>query len=779
MATSDPDGVTFLGVRHHSPACARLVAATIAALRPAYVLVEGPVDLNDRLDELLLGHELPIAVFTAYRDSGRRHASWSPFCGYSPEWVALTEGRAAGAEVRFIDLPAWHPAFARRANRYADADQRYADAVARLCATLAVDNVDALWDHLFEIGSDDGLAERLATYFDLLRGESEAGEDDAAREAYMARWVRAARSRAGGRPVLVVTGGFHRPALIRLVDAAPPAGSAAGADVDDAGWPAVPAPDPGAVASSYLVPYSFKRLDAFDGYQSGMPSPAYYQRLWEDGPERAADALVETVATRLRARRQPVSTADLVAARTMAGGLARLRGHAHPARVDVLDGLVSALVSDALDEPLPWTARGRLAAGTHPAVVEMVAALSGRRTGRLHPDTPLPPLVRDVEVELRRHGVDLSADLDLDLTDPADLDRSRLLHRLRLLGVAGHVRERGPRVGADVVLSEHWSARPAPDRLSELIEAGGYGPTVLDAVTARVEERISLVAGDVDALAVLLFDTALGGLRAHSTRALAAIAEAVGAVTELRALGRALAVALGLWRHDRLLGSAGAAPLGAVVTAAVDRALWLAEGVHGATAPADPGRLAALVAVRDALRYAGPTLGIDAAPALAVAARIAADPTAPPDLRGAALGLRWSLGAGGDAARAVRAVAAPTVLGDWLAGLFALAREEVVDGDRALLAVLDGLLAAMSPHDFLVALPALRQAFGWFPPREREAVARHVIDLRGAADPARTLLRLDADPLLVARARALDARVDALLAREGLLSDGPDPHGGP
>ncbi|MEV0807722.1 DUF5682 family protein [Micromonospora sp. NPDC050200] len=767
MATTDPAGVTFLGVRHHSPACARLVAATVEALRPAYVLVEGPADLNDRLDELLLDHELPIAVFTAYRDAGRRHASWSPFCAYSPEWVALTAGRAAGADVRFIDLPAWHPAFARRSNRYADADQRYAEAVARLCATLAVDNVDALWDHLFEIGPDEGISHRLAAYFDLLRGESEAGEDDAAREAYMSRWVRAARARAGGRPVLVVTGGFHRPALVRLVADGP----------GEAGWPEVPAPDRDAVAGSYLVPYSFKRLDAFDGYQSGMPSPGYYQRLWEDGPQRAADGLVETIATRLRQRRQPVSTADLIAARTMAGGLARLRGHAHPARTDVLDGLVSALVSDALDQPLPWASRGRLAAGTHPAVVEMVAALGGDRTGRLHPQTPLPPLVRDVDAELDRHGISLDADLQLDLTDAADLDRSRLLHRLRLLGVPGHVRDGGPTVGAQAVLTERWSARPAPDRLAEVIEAGGYGPTVLDAATALVEERITLTGGDVAELATLLFDTALAGLREHSARALATLAGAVGAVTELPALGRALAVALGLWRHDRLLGSAGAASLAAVIVAAVDRALWLAEGVHAATAPADRGRLAALVAVRDALRYAGPELGIDAGPALAVMGRITGDPTAPPDLRGAALGFGWSLGGEEDPVRAVRAVAAPTVLGDWLAGLFALAREEVVDGDRTLIGVLDGLLGAMTAADFLVALPALRQAFGWFPPREREAVARHVLELHGASRSARTLLRLDADPVLVARARALDAEVDALLTREGLRSDGPDQEG--
>ncbi|MEU8091179.1 DUF5682 family protein [Micromonospora chalcea] len=757
-----PGGVTFLGVRHHSPACARLVAATVARLRPAYVLVEGPADLNGRMDELLGDHELPIAVFTAHRDGNRRHASWSPFCAYSPEWVALTAGREVGAQLRFIDLPAWHPALSGRANRYADADQRYAEAVRRLCATLAVDNVDALWDHLFEIGPDDGLAERLDTYFDVLRGESAAGEDDTAREAYMARWVRAARRRAAGRPVLVVTGGFHRPALVRLTAGAGDDGP------EDEDWPEVPAPAPDAVAGSYLVPYSFRRLDAFVGYQSGMPSPAYYQRVWEDGPRRAAEALTEAVAARLRARRQPVSTADLIAARTMAGGLARLRGHAHPGRVDVLDALVSALVTDALDQPLPWATRGTLAPGAHPVVVEMVAALSGDQVGRLHPDTPLPPLVHDVDAELARHRIDPQETVELDLTVSGDLARSRLLHRLRLLDVPGHSRESGPRVGADALLTERWTPAPSADRLARVIEAGGYGPTVTDAVTARIEERMTLLGADVDALATTLFDTALAGLTEHSTRTLTAITRATGTVTDLRALGRALAVALALWRHDRLLGSAGTAPLGALITAAVRRALWLVEGVRATAAPADPGRLAALVAVRDAIRHAGPALGLDRDGALAVAGRVAADAAAPPDLRGAALGLAWSLGDVPDAARAVRAVAAPDTLGDWLSGLFALAREEVVAGDAALLTVVDELLAGMGAHDFLVALPALRQAFGWFPPRERAEVARHVQALHGGDAPPGDLLRLDADPLLVAAARAVEERVDAVLAREGL-----------
>jgi hypothetical protein len=257
--------VTYVGVRHHSPACARLVARTIERLRPAYVLVEGPADFGERIDELLLGHDLPVAIFSHYRDASRAHASWTPFCAYSPEWAALTAGRDCGARVRFIDLPAWHPAFADRRNRYADAEERYAEATRRLCRSFAVDNTDALWDHLFEVEPGDDLAERLATYFDVVRGESAAGPDDTAREAYMARWIRAATADAGERPVVVVTGGFHRPALRTLAERGDPA----------EGWPEVPRPPEGAVGGSYLVPYSFQRLDSFTGYQSGMPSPEY------------------------------------------------------------------------------------------------------------------------------------------------------------------------------------------------------------------------------------------------------------------------------------------------------------------------------------------------------------------------------------------------------------------------------------------------------------------------------------------------------------------------
>ncbi|XVU22608.1 DUF5682 family protein [Actinoplanes sp. CA-054009] len=780
--------VTFIGVRHHSPACARLVSDTISRLRPAYVLVEGPADVNGRIGELLLGHRLPVAVFSSYRDDTRRHASWAPFCEYSPEWAALTQGRAVGAELRFIDLPAWHPAFEGRSNRYADAELRYADVMERLCRAFEVDNVDALWDHLVEIAPPEGLSERLETYFDLVRGESAAGESDTAREAYMASWVAAAAAAAGDRHVVVVTGGFHRPALVRALaqpsssDAGPlaPTAAAGGAGAGGAGaggagkslWPDIPEMPDGALGGSFLVPYSFRRLDSFDGYQSGMPSPGYYQELWESGADGAARHLVEAVAERLRKKRQPVSTADLIAARATAEGLATVRGHSRPGRTDVLDGLASALVKEALDVPLPWARRGTLEAGSHPVVVEMVAALSGTRVGRLHPETPAPPLVHDLNAELERAGLDGAAELELDLTLAADRERSRLLHRVRLLGVPGFQRDSGPTTGLDPVLRERWTLRPGPERLTAVIEAGAYGATPADACAAVLAERAAGAGRDVDALALVLFDAALSGTADVSDRTLADIEAAVGAAPDLGPLGRMLAVVLTMWRHDGLFGTARSATLATVIAAAVRRVLWLAEGVRGGEAPADPGRIAALAACRDGLRHAGRALGLDREAAIEVATRVCTDREAPPDLRGAAFGFRWALHddpATVEPLRGVRGAFVPRSAGDWLAGLFAVAREEVLHSPEVI-GLLDELLSGLSPDDFLISLPALRQAFEYFPPRERETIAGQVLARRGLAGTGRALLRTAGPaPEVVAAGMLLDDRVDTVLRREALI----------
>ncbi|MBL1078984.1 hypothetical protein JK358_31730 [Nocardia sp. 2] len=857
--------ITFIGVRHHSPACASLVRDTIRALRPAHVLIEGPADMNDRLGELLLGHDLPIAVFTSYRDTTARHMSWAPFCDYSPEWVGLTEGRAVGAAVRFIDLPAWHTAFHGAENRYADTERRYDRAVARLCREFAVDNVDALWDHLFELSDTATLPLRLATYFDLVRGDDDADTRDLIREEYMARWVHAAVTDITGGAerdaastvtdaaspvhIVVVTGGFHRPALIRRLrddiahgrlgtkskaGAQPSAatigavdsgrdgmGPAAGHGIGDptAHWPEVPVVPEDGSGGSYLVPFSFRRLDAFGGYQSGMPSPAYYQRLWEHGPDAAAEEITRSVVRRLRMRGQAVSTASLIGARTLTVGLSRLRGHESPSRTDVLDGLAGTLITEALDRPLPWTGRGQLPTGTDPVVVEMVAALSGDTVGRLHEATPHPPLVRETSNELARCGIPEEGRFHLDLGSTEGLDAGRVLHRLRVIGIPGFARISGPAVGRPPVSDEEWKITPSDNRLPALIEAGSLGATCAEAAATRLDERFAAAGSDSGGLADVLFDATLCGLSELSERIVDSVRVLVESASEPTGLGRLLAVTLGLWRHDRLFGTAQSPTLATLVDAAVRRLLWLVEGVRGGPAPADDGLLHALVAIRDAALHADAVLTVERADVAGVFSRCTA-PDRPPALRGAAVGAVSILSPERtvDIVRSVRLAGTPELLGDFLAGLFALAREELLEpatraitpngenpsgtgsgdlksigraaggmsgaapaaqvatdsGDTdlpppALLAVLDELVGGFGRDEFLAALPALRLAFAWFPPRERARIASRLLEMRGLVTSATALLRLDVDAGVLARAQGVELRVDRLLAQHGLL----------
>lgn len=123
--------------------------------------------------------------------------------------------------------------------------------------------------------------------------------------------------------------------------------------------------------------------------------------------------------------------------------------------------------------------------------------------------------------------------------------------------------------------------------------------------------------------------------------------------------------------------------------------------------------------------------------------------------------------------RAVRGAFQPRSAGDWLAGLFALAREEVLQHGE-MVGLLDELMSGLSADDFLLALPALRQAFEYFPPREREAIAERVLARRGLGGSGRRLLRGGDDPAVVAAGMVLDDLVDAALRREGLIGGDRD-----
>jgi hypothetical protein len=763
--------VVVVGVRHHSPACARLVQHTIEKLKPRFVLVEGPLDMNDRIDELLLGHQMPVALFS-YRQNtdGSSRGTWTPFCEFSPELVAMQTARKVGSKPMWMDLPAWDDAFLGVENRFGTERMKHSDRLGDIADRLGFEDTDALWDHLFEQPMTlEELESGLNRYFEVLRADEPGGERDEPREAVMTRFIAAAaRDCKKGETIVVVCGGYHKPALERQW-----------ADSDPT-WPDVPPVPEGTRVGSYFVPYSLRRLDSFAGYASGMPSPGFYQAVWEQGSEKAAESMLFHAIQHLRKKQQRVSPADAIAASTLANGLRIMRSHKVLTRIDVLDGLAGALVKEALDAPLPWTRRGTLQKHTDALLVELVSAFSGDKYGVLAKGTPAPPLLDDTFTELKRVDIEPkrgAQKFTAKLTDPDGAERSRVLHRVRVLGIPGFTRTRAPsllRTKTD--LSEEWSVERLLETDPALIEAAVYGGSLIAAAGAKLEERCR-DAQDVSVLADALFDAALCGIRTLTDRWLREIAGRVAQEPNLGALGKAMHRLLPLWGGDVLYDMRGSTELGKVLTACFDRALWLFEGIQGPTAELDEGHVYAVHAIRELIRHGPPEVAAMHARAHAVCERRVADAEAPPALRGAALGLLWSTRpdeGGADEQRAIttlRASSRATTVGDFLAGLFILAREEVLHSS-ALLGAIDNALSTMIKDDFMIALPAVRQAFSYFPPRERLTIAEGVLarfEAEGGKkiDP-RELLHAPVDARQVQRGVAIDKAASELAKRFGL-----------
>jgi hypothetical protein len=166
--------------------------------------------------------------------------------------------------------------------------------------------------------------------------------------------------------------------------------------------------------------------------------------------------------------------------------------------------------------------------------------------------------------------------------------------------------------------------------------------------------------------------------------------------------------------------------------------------------------------------------GFDAAFTLETLLRFARSTDKPPALRGAALAVAYCHDAlGADAATQIilitRAIPPREQLGDFLYGLFACARALAVESDSIVQAI-HAALETMSSEDFLVALPSLRNAFTWFPPRERGALAAHVAELLGLSRREQAqLLSLQHGATALVDAKRVEAQALAWANEFGVL----------
>ncbi|MEU0740989.1 DUF5682 family protein [Streptomyces sp. NPDC006134] len=809
----------LLGVRHHGPGSARAVRAALDAARPRVVLIEGPPEA-DPLIPLAADEDMrpPVALLAHAVDEPGRSAFW-PLAGFSPEWVALRWALDHGVPARFIDLPAAHtlagdssaedaPDAEAEAGTdagvdagvdvYPDTDtdtgegygcpsadgplsgtdedgrrvphtggrslpgagdrslpDARVDPLAVLAETAGYDDPERWWEDVVEhrsAGAGDALAPftALEEAMGALRETYGSGgrDRDPVREAYMRLQVRAARREfAGG--VAVVCGAWHVPALRRTAPVAADRALLKGL--------------PKVKVDLTWVPWTHRRLSRASGYGAGIDAPGWYGHLF-DAPDRPVERWLTKVAGLLREEDRMVSSAHVIEAVRLAEALAVLRGRPLPGLGETTDA-VRAVMCEGSEVPLALV-RDRLVVGDV--------------LGEVPPEAPAVPLQRDLDRLRRRLRLKpeaLERELGLDLRKETDAGRSRLLHRLRLLGVAWG--EPVASRGSTGTFRETWRLRWDPELSVRVAEAGVWGTTVLTAATAKAEADAATARGlaEVTALAERCL---LADLPQALPTVMRLLAERAALDTDVGRLAEALPALVRSLRYGDVRGT----HTGALAEVAAGLAERIFVGLPPACTALDTDAAEEMRRHVDAVHGAVGLLGDDPAPGhgalrgrwQAVLRALSARDAVPGVIRGRAVRLLLDDGAlaPDEAERSMGLALSPgTPPADaaaWIEGFVGGGPGGglLLVHDERLLRLVDTWLTGVPASAFTDVLPLLRRTFSAYEPGVRRTLGELV--RRG---PGRWGSAAAAGPGLPGFAAELDsARADAVLPVVRLLLSG-------
>jgi hypothetical protein len=761
----------YFPIRHHSPACSWHLGKLIREIRPSVVLVEGPSSFTPFIPTILDPvTKPPVAIYTHYIDVDRklykpaeneldlgpaRFAAYYPFCDYSPELVALRVGREVGAALKFIDLDYADQILAERlaAQQVSKprietlmqerhlARSRYLNALAQRSGCR---DFNEMWDHLFEANFQShptrAFIEEVATYcfFGRIDANEAILEADgtSAREQAMAAAIEdeIANGSAQGSPILVVTGGFHTVALSSLVGKA--LRRAAPSSVS-----------PESVQQA-LIRYSFRQLDALNGYSAGMPSPNYYNRLWREvaggsaaHARVAVSFLVEIGSiTRKKDMQVGLSTADEIAALEHASLLASMRGHAGPTREDLLDGVRSCFVKGSMD-------------GEGAVVMGLVQhILTGSEVGNVPATAGAPPIVASFRKEAERARLDISNSLKRQLA--LEIYRrenhrrtSRFLHSVVFLDVPFATLTAGPDFVRGTGLErihEHWQYSWSPMTEGALVEASVYGATIEEATSNRLREAIVRLEEEgqgrsANAAVAMLIRACRMGLHRHTPQLLSLIASRIAEEPSfIESVGAANQLLL-LWQSREPLQAHSLKEVPELLCASYIRGCYLAPCLDQCPEEELAGALDSLSAMRELIVAATPIL-LDPELFWRAISEVlrSKNQNHPPfsTICGAIAGLLYSVGRMEQQALDELVVGYLVGISDsqrrvgFLRGLLKTCREAAWQ-NVALIHAVDEIIGGWEESEFISALPSLRLALADLTPRETDKVAALVASLHG------------------------------------------------
>ena len=776
----DPSsGTVYFPVRHHSPACSLQLTRLFDIYEPDCVLIEGPSDANDLID-ILVRSKAPVAVYCSFSDKSggvseekEDHKCYYPFLDCSPELIALRTTAERGTHSEFIDLE--YPEIlksqadgsglrrddASYCDEYLLAHSRF---ISEMCERLGMRDHFELWEKYFEIqyvGSDvRDYIEAMLTYCLIAREDTPPeqlrAEGIIAREARMAYHITEARKKY--ERVLVVTGGFHTCALPTLVKN----GQA-------------PKPDSKAAKGQlYPVAYSYEAADALSGYASGMPSPGFYNKVWnklssgEDPVGAYRGAILDILAAagrKLRSRGETISAYDETCAYDMCLGLARLRAKHAPGLYELRDSVLSCFVKGEhnISTDLPMRVLSELTTGSGVGVLCEGAAV--------------PPILTDFAAQSKRLGLknvtSVGKEVTLDIFSSAKhRETARFFHRTSFLDVEYAKRIRGVDLrtgeGRNLV-REVWKYRLAANTQAQLIDCSVYGSTVEEACERVFARRLSEAAGAAGCASLLVsaFEMGLDKVKEAASDSIDAVIVSDGGFSSLAS---ALRLLTGLRQRAELYRITNPERLEGHISVIAQWLITLLPSVANVSEndrkeTADACAMLYRLSDSGALSHLRGQL-IEAFISLSKARPI------DPYIEGVVHGLLYGSDAGWRETavrtsegyfRATGAEVKKAV--DYLGGLFFTARDLVLI-DQSFVRSVDALLSEADDAQFMSMLPGLRLAFAAFTPYETDRIAAKAAALHGAQ--GRDITRREAvSPELYSYAKTLDTMAVSKLEEYG------------
>ena len=505
--------ITVFGIRHHGPGSARSLKVALARLQPDMVLVEGPPDANDILYLSSAEAMKPPVALLAYLPEKPEEAVFYPFANYSPEWQAIRYAQLNQVPVAFMDLPLAHK-FALAESKPEEPETNVT-AIPEEPSNYPLDHLgraagfadgELWWEHMFEQRQNyEAVFEAVLDAMHELRQELARPEslETLIREAYMRKIIRQAVT-DGYQKIAVVCGAWHAPALAYM----PPRKQ----DNDLLkGLPKVK------VAATW-IPWTFNRLTFYSGYGAGVNSPGWYQHLW-DNPEDAGIGWMTKVARVFRKKTMDTSVAHVIDAFRLAETLAGLRNLSRPGLTELNQATQSVICfGDDLMLQLIFQ--------------ELIV---GKKLGRVPEETPQVPLQKDLEKlqkKLRLAPKTFEQMLTLDLRQPNDLERSKLLHRLVILGINwGHPQG----TSGKGTFKEQWSLNWEPELLIKVIEMGVWGNTLEIAASNYIIQKAqeTTIIGEVAELLEKAIPADLETAVAQLMQRIDALASVSGDISQL------------------------------------------------------------------------------------------------------------------------------------------------------------------------------------------------------------------------------------------------------